>query len=246
MSIFHTAVQKVEQHPYIAAGGVFAVGLVLVLVLASGSKGTAAATTTVASSTAGDATTAAEIQSANALQTTQLQYQAAVQQTAAQASVASAQVAGQVQIATLQAGVQSDTVAAQLAGLKDQDSTSVLLGNQTLDATNKQTAASLALGLGQIATQQLQINDTANTQQQGQQLAAQTSQLQITSAAATLQQQIAASAQTSQFQAAQTSYQVAATAAAGVQNNYNTAAVAIAALGGGKYLSSPAQGGWAS
>lgn len=234
MSIFHTALGKVKEHPYLTAAGV---GTLLLVLLVSSRGSTQAATATTDTSTAANATTAAEVQAANALQTTQLQYQAASQQVNAQAQVA--------------LGAQS----ASLAGLKDQDATQLALGTLAAGSTDKQTASSLSAILAQLGVQQdsidqqaaiqgLQINASNQTAQQQIATNGQVQLAAINTQAATQQLQITTAGQTADFAAAQSSYQVSAAVSGGVQNAYNADAVAIAALGGGNHLSSPAQGGF--
>lgn len=220
--------QTIAKHPFITGGAIIGVGLLFILLHASGSSGTSAATGTVASSGPSDAVQIAGIQAGTALQQQQNQIS---QQTSQQ----NFQLTGQAQ--QLQAGLQA-------AQLQTQAQTSTTLsGDQQFQLGTTQLTDQTAIQGATIAAaiEQLKISTGATTQQQ---LNAETAQQNLATIAAnnsttlnsqnqqTQQLQISTQAQVAQGQtAAALAMQQNATATElALSQNNNATQLSFAAL----------------
>lgn len=172
---------RIKAHPYLAAIIVFVIGAAIVLYFRSGSS----------------------TQSAPASSNMDSETAAATQLALGQNAAAAAQVQGQQQLSMQQESDATNLTVAQLAQ-------QVQLNGQNLqaDVINKQTFAGVTIAGYQAATDQLNINQTATTQQQQNLLTAQTSQLSSTLSAHVAENSINAQIQQAQIAAGVTTYTI--------------------------------------
>lgn len=148
----------IKEHPYMTAGGVFVVGLILVFAL-SGSSGEPIYAA---------ADNSSSVAAGTALQMATLEAQTATNISGQQAAVQTAAIAAQIELAKLQRATDSENVTASrevaLAGLAAQKDTQVLIASLSAQTAQQQINANVNMTQILATSQEVMLNTIAGVQ----------------------------------------------------------------------------------